>query len=75
MVECYGQMLSHSTTKERKNVIHSRFGITHGSKSDLVEVSLGDGPEVWSSFVTQFRDMHNNALSIRKQTLHLGKHR
>ena len=35
---------------------------------DLVETGLEDGPEVWSSFVTQFRDMHNNALSIRKQT-------
>ena len=35
---------------------------------DLVESGSRDGPEVWDSFVTQFRGMHNNALSIRKQT-------
>ncbi len=35
---------------------------------DLVENGTHDGPEVWGSFVEQFRDMHNNALSIRKKT-------
>lgn len=35
---------------------------------DLVERGTQDGPEVWKTFVTQFRDMHNNALSIRKKT-------
>ena len=35
---------------------------------DLVENGSQFAPEVWDSFVTQFRDMHNNALGIRKQT-------
>jgi len=35
---------------------------------DLVESGTQNGPELWGSFVTQFRDMHNNALGIRKQT-------
>ena len=35
---------------------------------DHVETGSRNGPDAWDSFVTQFRDMHNNALSIRKQT-------
>jgi len=35
---------------------------------DLVESGTNDGPEFWDSFVKQFRDMHNHALNIRKQT-------
>ena len=35
---------------------------------DLVENGSQFAPEVWDTFVTQFRDMHNNALGIRKQT-------
>ena len=35
---------------------------------DLVETASQNGPEIWDSFVSKFRDMHNNALSIRKQT-------
>ena len=35
---------------------------------DLVETASQNGPETWDSFVSKFRDMHNNALSIRKQT-------
>ena len=35
---------------------------------DHVETGSQNGPDVWDRFVTQFRDMHNNALSIRKQT-------
>ncbi len=35
---------------------------------DLVESGTNDGPAFWDSFVTQFRDIHNLALNIRKQT-------
>ena len=35
---------------------------------DLVEAGTQVGHEIWDTFVTQFRDMHNNALNIRKQT-------
>ncbi|MFL2499056.1 MAG: type IA DNA topoisomerase [Candidatus Thalassarchaeum sp.] len=35
---------------------------------DLVENGTQNGPEIWDSFVIQFRDMHNNALDIRKKT-------
>ena len=35
---------------------------------DHVETGSQNGPDAWDSFVTQFRDMHNNALTIRKQT-------
>ena len=35
---------------------------------DHVETGSRNGPDAWDSFVTQFRDMHNNALTIRKQT-------
>ena len=35
---------------------------------DHVETGSQNGPDAWDSFVTQFRDMHNNALSIRKET-------
>jgi len=44
------------------------FTSTMEGNLDLIENGTQNGPEIWDSFVIQFRSMHNNALDIRKKT-------
>ena len=66
VVPFYGTNENSSSTIS-EGLFTPRFTANMESNLDLVEDGDTSGAIVWHQFVTDFRNMHNNALEIRKQ--------
>ena len=66
VVPFYGTNENSSSTIS-EGLFTPRFTANMESNLDLVEDGDTSGAVVWHQFVTDFRNMHNNALEIRKQ--------